>query len=270
MLLEQLCGCQGVFGGPLETLYPLDPGDGVVVIQLVRGNCRAEVPQGPPIEMGMGSMLLSPALLVLEPTQPGQLMGAYLSGAGAQLLREALAQSGPGPLVLEPARTAGADLLLGELVEGLGRMVPAQVAELCCRICCRLGAALEQAARRSPLVEAALEEIHHHYRELYGVQELADALEVSKGHLHRLFIREVGVSPGRYLTLVRLSHAKRLLLHRDYPLEVVAGLCGFSGANYFCKVFKKETGETPAQWRSRAAADLTPLPLAPLDQLPYL
>ena len=43
--------------------------------------------------------------------------------------------------------------------------------------------------------------------------------------------------------------------------EVVASLCGFSGANYLCRVFKKETGQTPAQWRAAAArtamADLT-------------
>ena len=40
------------------------------------------------------------------------------------------------------------------------------------------------------------------------------------------------------------------------------GLCGFSGANYLCRVFKKETGQSPAQWRAltgRAAqSGLTP------------
>ena len=49
----------------------------------------------------------------------------------------------------------------------------------------------------------------------------------------------------------------RLLQHREYTLEVVASLCGFSGANYLCRVFKKETGQSPAQWRAlvgRAAA----------------
>jgi AraC-like DNA-binding protein len=33
---------------------------------------------------------------------------------------------------------------------------------------------------------------------------------------------------------------------------VVASLCGFSGANYLCRVFKKETGQSPAQWRAMA------------------
>lgn len=266
MLLFKLCGVREAYEQPLDAALPLDPSDGFLVAQLVRGSCQVAGPDAPPLAAEPGSLLLSPAPLVLEPTQPGLLLGVTLTGAGAQLLREAL----DAPLVLAAPQARGADLLLSELVEGLSQLDPAEAAELCCRLCCRLGAALERTARQSPLVEAALGEIQGHYRELYGVQELADALEVSKGHLHRLFLREVGVSPGRYLTLVRLSHAKRLLLHRGYSLEVVAGLCGFSGANYFCKVFKKETGETPAQWRSRAAADLTPPSLDLEDQLPYL
>ena len=62
----------------------------------------------------------------------------------------------------------------------------------------------------------------------------------------------VGVPPGKYLTTVRIEAAQRLLLHREYTLDVVASLCGFSGANYLCRVFKKETGQSPAQWRTMA------------------
>ena len=48
----------------------------------------------------------------------------------------------------------------------------------------------------------------------------------------------------------KVEAAQRLLLHREYTLDVVASLCGFSGANYLCRVFKKETGQSPAQWRA--------------------
>ena len=57
----------------------------------------------------------------------------------------------------------------------------------------------------------------------------------------------------RYLTSVRIEAAMRLLLHREYTLDVVASLCGFSGANYLCRVFKRETGLSPAAWRETAA-----------------
>ena len=38
-----------------------------------------------------------------------------------------------------------------------------------------------------------------------------------------------------------------------HSLEMIAGLCGFSGANYLCRVFKRETGLSPAAWRETAA-----------------
>ena len=53
------------------------------------------------------------------------------------------------------------------------------------------------------------------------------------------------------------------LLHREYTLDVIASLCGFSGANYLCRVFKKETGQSPAQWR--ALAGQTARPLSPAE-----
>ena len=44
---------------------------------------------------------------------------------------------------------------------------------------------------------------------------------------------------------MRVEAAMQLLLHREYTLDVIASLCGFSGANYLCRVFKKETGPIP-------------------------
>ena len=115
-----------------------------------------------------------------------------------------------------------------------------------------------------PLVAAAVAQIREHYAGLYGVEELSEALGVSKSHLVRAFKAAMGVTPGQYLTGVRLEAAKLLLARREYPLEVVASLCGFSGANYLCRVFKKATGQTPAAFRAAAAADEAlgrPLPL---------
>ena len=110
-----------------------------------------------------------------------------------------------------------------------------------------------------PLVAAAIEDIRRNYAGLYGVEELSERLGVSKSHLVRTFTAAVGVPPGRYLTTVRIEAAMRLLLHREYTLDVIASLCGFSGANYLCRVFKKETGQSPAQWRAMAGQAVRPL-----------
>ena len=101
-------------------------------------------------------------------------------------------------------------------------------------------------------MQAAIADIRANYAGLYGVEELSERLGVSKSHLVRTFTAALGIPPGRYLTRVRVEAAQRLLLHREYTLDVVASLCGFSGANYLCRVFKKETGQSPAQWRALA------------------
>ena len=109
-----------------------------------------------------------------------------------------------------------------------------------------------------PLVAAAIEDIRRNYAGLYGVEELSERLGVSKSHLVRAFTAALGVSPGRYLTNVRIEAAMRLLLHREYTLDVIASLCGFSGANYLCRVFKKTTGQSPTQWRAMAGRSALP------------
>ena len=111
----------------------------------------------------------------------------------------------------------------------------------------------------TPIPPTQVEDIRQNYAGLYGVEELSERLGVSKSHLVRTFTAAVGIPPGRYLTTVRIEAAMRLLLHREYTLDVIASLCGFSGANYLCRVFKKETGHSPAQWRAMAGQAVRPL-----------
>ena len=61
------------------------------------------------------------------------------------------------------------------------------------------------------------------------------------------------------MTNVRIEAVKSLLLTDEYNLEMIAGLTGFSGANYLCRVFKREVGLSPSAWRAAAA----PLPAVP-------
>lgn len=127
---------------------------------------------------------------------------------------------------------------------------PQVKSQLAYALLCELAGADAADAALPPLVAEALANIRQNYAGLYGVEELSEQLGVSKSHLVRTFRAAMGISPGKYLTAVRIDAAKRLLLHREYSLEIVASLCGFSGANYLCRVFKKETGYTPAAWRA--------------------
>ena len=70
------------------------------------------------------------------------------------------------------------------------------------------------------LVKDAVSLIETNYAYLYGIDDLADQLEVTKHHLIRIFSASTGISPGQYLINVRMFHAKVMLQScLDTPLE---------------------------------------------------
>lgn len=205
---------------------------------------------------GAGSLLLAAGPVSLVPAEGCHLLAVRLEGLAADLFLQGL----ESPMFADGASCPGAAGLVAALAQA-GRALQG---ELCYRLLCELAGADAAGDALPPLVAAAVAQIRQHYAGLYGVEELSEALGVSKSHLVRAFKAAMGVTPGQYLTGVRLEAAKLLLARRDYPLEVVASLCGFSGANYLCRVFKKATGQTPAAFRAAAAADdclAQPLPL---------
>ncbi len=248
-----------------QTSAPLTlTGEGLWVCLLSSGSCTAALgdapgalPALPPKPVEAGGLVLGRSPLVLAPEGESHLLCLLLTGtAPAQLLAGLPEQ----PFPARGETCPGAAELMGRLAGEEAASSRAR-SQMVFALLCELANADSAAPPLPPLAAAAIEDIRANYAGLYGVEELSERLGVSKSHLIRVFTAAVGVPPGRYLTSVRIEAAMKLLLHREYSLDVVASLCGFSGANYLCRVFKKETGQTPAQWRAAAArtamADLT-------------
>ena len=108
----------------------------------------------------------------------------------------------------------------------------------------------------SPLVEGALAIIQQELPFLEGVEELAGRLEVSAAHLSRVFSKKIGLSPGKYITRMRVEYAKLLLRDPDITITYVAEASGFANANYFAKVFRKETGMSPSEYLESGTFDI--------------
>ena len=223
---------------------PLGQPDTLTLLFVQQGGCTLSGRW--PVEAGC--LAAFAGIYEISPLQSCTIIGACLGGNAPAEAAAALS----APLIWQAGQHSGAIDILRHLQEGVDRLTDAEKSAMSFTLLCRLSQG-ETGRGLSPLVAAAVAQMREHHGEVYGVEELAGGLEVSKSHLIRRFTAEVGTSPGQYLTQVRVEAAKRLLLRGDYPLEVIAGLCGFSGANYLCKVFKKETGETPAAWRKRAA-----------------
>ena len=103
--------------------------------------------------------------------------------------------------------------------------------------------------RKLPLVvEAALGIIRREYAFLDGIGELADRLEVTQEYLTRCFCRSIGVTPGKYLTRVRIENARLLLREGGHSVQFVAEACGFTNSNYFARVFRDSVGMNPRDY----------------------
>ena len=244
-------------------------GEGLWVCLVSSGKCTASLPAAgpspagsalvlPPQSASAGHLILSRAPLALAPEGGCHLLCIQLTGQAAAQFLAGLTEL---PFLARGETCPAAAELMGRLAEEKPAHSRAR-SQLVFALLCELADADSAAPALPPLVQAAIEDIRANYAGLYGVEELSERLGVSKSHLVRTFTASVGVPPGKYLTTVRIEAAQRLLLHREYTLDVVASLCGFSGANYLCRVFKKETGQSPAQWRAltgRAAqSGLTP------------
>lgn len=103
----------------------------------------------------------------------------------------------------------------------------------------------------SKIISQAVTLIKQNYSRNYGVEELAEDLDVSKSHLVREFYKYTGITPGKYLSNVRIEAVKQLLVDSNLSLNAIALRTGFSGDNYLCKAFKKATGETPVSYRTK-------------------
>ena len=83
------------------------------------------------------------------------------------------------------------------------------------------------------------------------IQDLANALHLSAGHLSRVFRRTTGTTLEQFLIQQRVELAKRTLLDPRLNVAEVAERCGFCNPAYFASVFKKYVQCTPREFASQ-------------------
>lgn len=85
----------------------------------------------------------------------------------------------------------------------------------------------------------------------HGLAALSARAGYSERHLARLFVRELGASPSRYVDEVRLEAARALLESGDASLEVVAQRSGLGSAETLRRRFTQAVGVPPGAYRQR-------------------
>ena len=96
-------------------------------------------------------------------------------------------------------------------------------------------------------IKHALGYIRSHFAKKLTVDELANESGLSKYYFLREFKKMTGDSPIVFINKLRCENAKKMLLNGAYSVQEAADKCGFESISYFCKTFKKYTGETPGK-----------------------
>lgn len=109
--------------------------------------------------------------------------------------------------------------------------------------------------QRSELVDRCVNYMNEHLSdETLTVDNLAEALGVSSGHLSRSFKAQMGVSPWQYFDGLRLRTACSLLKDTSLHISDILRACGYVDKTNFMRKFKRQYGMTPMEYRQTGSA----------------
>jgi AraC family transcriptional regulator len=113
-------------------------------------------------------------------------------------------------------------------------------------------------------IEAAVERVIHTMRENLGeritMDDMARTAMFSKFHFSRIFLRVTGISPGRFLSALRLQEAKRLLLTTTMTVADISHVVGYNSIGTFSSRFRASVGVSPSEYRQYGGF------VAPIDE----
>jgi AraC family transcriptional regulator len=101
----------------------------------------------------------------------------------------------------------------------------------------------------NPAVERAIQFIGNKYGEPLSLADVADSAILSRFHFSRLFRDTTGVTPGRFLSAVRIYHAKRMLLTTGMSITDIAFAVGYNSLGSFSNHFTASVSVSPGRFR---------------------
>lgn len=116
-------------------------------------------------------------------------------------------------------------------------------------------------------VESAISRIWEGYGEPLSLSDIAKSAILSRFHFCRVFTEATGVSPGRYLSAVRIYQAKRLLVSTSLSVTEISVAIGYNSLGSFTNRFTESVGASPTRfrrmWGEGIHADPDPAPEQP-------
>ena len=80
-------------------------------------------------------------------------------------------------------------------------------------------------------------------------EEIATSLNMSYTWFRRMFRQYTGLAPAQYIAQLKIQKAKEMLSVSNKTIKEIAVDLGFESIDYFSTQFRKQTGQTPTQFR---------------------
>jgi two-component system, response regulator YesN len=108
---------------------------------------------------------------------------------------------------------------------------------------------LEYSSQENGIVSRVCKFVLENIDEAISLKIVSDSLFMNKSYLSEVFKQKTGIPFIEYLTIVKMERARKLMADGSLKTYEVAELMGFKDIEYFSKLFKKNTGLTPTEYR---------------------
>lgn len=159
------------------------------------------------------------------------------------------------PIYTSGGVSSGMDLALALLEEDFGKPLAVEVARHLVLhlkrsgVQSQFGNALPEYEMMSPFTKNVCDLLKDKLGKAITVEYMAESLNMSVRNFSRVFVKESGMTPGRFLEKMRLDQAMNMLEYTDISIDMIADKCGFGHAVSLRRLFLKHIFLSPAQYR---------------------
>jgi AraC-like DNA-binding protein len=173
----------------------------------------------------------------------------FTGSAAAEVIRTCGFEGGGiFPLPDEYGVTAAFTALLDEMAHEPTPCNRLRAAAAATMVLTQIGNAIKRGNRRRCLPHS-VSYIREHFTEDIDKEMLAAMDGLRPSRYHEVFRRVMGTTPAGYICGLRMAKARGLLLDPDLPIGDIAALCGYDDPLYFSRVFRRECGVSPTEYR---------------------
>lgn len=151
--------------------------------------------------------------------------------------------------------SSGMDLALAVVEEDFGKPLAAEVARHLvlhlkrAGVQSQFGNALPDYETLSSFTKGIRDLLKDKLGQSISIEYMAEFVNMSIRNFSRVFLKESGMTPGRFLEKMRLDQAKNMLEYTDMSIDMIAEKCGFGSSVSLRRLFLKNLSMSPAQYR---------------------